>query len=77
MLLGRRPECARLDALLSSMREGRSEVLVISGEAGVGKTALLDHTLQSASDVQTLRVAGVESEMELPHAACTSCVCRC
>ncbi|MEV6105163.1 AAA family ATPase [Streptomyces sp. NPDC051940] len=69
MLLGRRPECARLDALLSSIREGRSEVLVISGEAGVGKTALLDYALQSAPDVRTLRVAGVEPETELPHSA--------
>ena len=68
-LLGRRPETARLDALIASMREGRSEVLVIVGEAGVGKTALLDYALQSASDIRILRVAGVESEMELPHAA--------
>ncbi|GAA1989946.1 LuxR family transcriptional regulator [Catenulispora subtropica] len=51
------------------MREGRSDVLVMLGEAGVGKTALLDHALQSASDVQILRVSGVESEMELPYAA--------
>ncbi|MFD0630334.1 AAA family ATPase [Catenulispora yoronensis] len=51
------------------MREGRSDVLVLLGEAGVGKSALLDHALQSASDVQVLRVSGVESEMELPYAA--------
>ncbi|GAA2024620.1 LuxR family transcriptional regulator [Catenulispora yoronensis] len=69
MLFGRRAECARLDALLKSMREGRSDVLVLLGEAGVGKSALLDHALQSASDVQVLRVSGVESEMELPYAA--------
>ena len=69
MLLGRRTETARLDSLLASMREGSSEVLVLSGEPGVGKTALLDYALRSASDVRILRVAGVESEMELPHAA--------
>ena len=69
MLIGRRTECARLDALLSSMRRGRSEVLALSGEAGVGKTALLDYVLRSASDTRILRVAGVESEMELPYAA--------
>ena len=68
-LLGRRPECARLDALLAAMREGHSEVLVLSGEAGAGKTALLDYALRSASDTRILRVAGVESEMELPYAA--------
>lgn len=69
MLLGRHAECARLDALLSQMREGRSAILVMSGEAGVGKTALLDYVLRSASDSRILRVAGVESEMELPYAA--------
>ena len=69
MLLGRHAECARLDALLSQMREGGSAILVMSGEAGVGKTALLDYVLRSASDCRILRVAGVESEMELPYAA--------
>jgi DNA-binding CsgD family transcriptional regulator len=69
MLLGRDAECARLDALLSQMREGRSAILVMSGEAGVGKTALLDYVLRSASDSRILPVAGVESEMELPYAA--------
>ncbi|MFF8911047.1 AAA family ATPase [Streptomyces olivaceoviridis] len=42
MLLGRRTECATLDALLKAMRDGRSEALLLLGEAGVGKTALLD-----------------------------------
>ncbi|NUP49484.1 MAG: AAA family ATPase [Catenulispora sp.] len=69
MLLGRRAECSRLDALLSAMRAGSSEVLVISGEAGVGKTALLDYVLRSAADTRILRVSAVESEMELPCAA--------
>ncbi|MEU4389127.1 AAA family ATPase [Kribbella sp. NPDC023855] len=69
MLLGRRAECARLDGLLGAMRTGGSNVLVVLGEAGVGKTTLLDYARQAAGDVQVLRVSGVESEMELPYAA--------
>ncbi|MEV2273822.1 AAA family ATPase [Nonomuraea africana] len=69
MLLGRRTECAALDALLKAMRDGRSEALVLLGEAGVGKTALLDYAQQAGGDLKVLRVAGVESEMELPYAA--------
>lgn len=69
MLLGRRAECARLEALLKATREGRSDVLVVLGEAGVGKTALIDYARQAAADVQIVRVTGVESEMELPYAA--------
>ncbi|MFE3229802.1 ATP-binding protein [Nocardia sp. NPDC059228] len=69
MLFGRRAECARLDALLKEARDGHSAVLVVLGEAGVGKTALLDYALHAGADVRILRVAGVESEMELPYAA--------
>ncbi|MFF8770780.1 ATP-binding protein [Kitasatospora sp. NPDC015120] len=69
MLLGRGAECARLDALLRAMRDGRSDALVVLGEAGVGKTALLDHALRTGADARILRVAGVESEVELPYAA--------
>ncbi|MBO1413243.1 AAA family ATPase [Streptomyces sp. FH025] len=68
-LFGRRTECARLDALLKAMRDGRSDVLVVLGEAGVGKTALLDHALRTGADARILRVAGVESEVDLPYAA--------
>ncbi|MEY9928865.1 DNA-binding CsgD family transcriptional regulator [Catenulispora sp. GP43] len=68
-LLGRRAECARLDALLKATREGASGVLVLSGEAGIGKTALLDHAVRSAVGVRVLRASGVESEMDLPYAA--------
>ncbi|HEY6760012.1 MAG TPA: AAA family ATPase [Baekduia sp.] len=68
-LRGRDTERAALDDLLASARAGRSETLVLRGEAGVGKTALLDYAVESASDFRVLRVAGVESEMELPFAA--------
>ena len=67
-LRGRRSECAVLDALVAGMRGGRSGVLVVRGEAGVGKTALLEYAVESASDVRVLRAAGVESEMELAFA---------
>jgi DNA-binding CsgD family transcriptional regulator len=68
-LLGRQDECAALDRLLDGARAGRSGVLVLHGEAGVGKTALLDYTIGSAADMLVLRAAGVESEMELAYAA--------
>ena len=69
MLRGRRDECAVLDRLLDSARAGQSGALVLEGEAGVGKTALLDYASSSASDLRVLRAEGVESEMELAFAA--------
>ena len=68
-LRGRRDECARLDGLLAGARAGRSAALVMRGEAGVGKTALLEYVAESAADLRVLRAAGVESEMELAFAA--------
>jgi DNA-binding CsgD family transcriptional regulator len=68
-LRGRRDECAALDRLLRGARAGRSGALVLEGEAGVGKTALLDYAIASASDLRVLRASGVESEMELAFAA--------
>jgi DNA-binding CsgD family transcriptional regulator/tetratricopeptide (TPR) repeat protein len=67
-LRGRRDECARVEGLLEGARGGRSGVLVIGGEAGVGKTALLEFATQSALGLTIVRVAGVESEMELAFA---------
>jgi DNA-binding CsgD family transcriptional regulator len=58
-----------LDGLLERARDGQSGVLLVRGEAGVGKTALLEYTVGSASDFSVLRTAGVESEMELAFAA--------
>src|SRR5580693_1932948 len=69
MLLGRLPERAALSQLLDGARAGRSGVLVMHGEPGVGKTALLEYAVESAAGLRVVRVAGVESEMELAFAA--------
>src|SRR5580658_5664991 len=69
MLLGRLPERAALSGLLAAARAGRSGVLVVRGEPGVGKTALLDWAVGSAAGLRVVRVAGVEPEMELAFAA--------
>src|SRR5436305_14078524 len=68
-LLGRAEECARLDALVGDVRQGESRSLVLRGEAGIGKTALLEYLVESASDLALVRAAGVESEMELAYAS--------
>src|ERR1700759_2968311 len=68
-LRGRREECAVLDRLCEGARAERSGVLVVRGEAGVGKTALLGYAIGSASDMLVVRASGVESEMELAFAA--------
>jgi hypothetical protein len=57
------------DRLLGAVRAGRSGALVVHGEPGVGKTALLEYAIGSASDLRVLRATGVESEMELAFAA--------
>ena len=69
VLHGRQEECAVLDGLLGRARAGQSGVLLVRGEAGVGKTALLEYAVGSASDFRVVRTAGVESEMELAFAA--------
>jgi hypothetical protein len=69
VLRGRDDECAVLDRLLEEARAGRSGVLVLRGEAGAGKTALLRDAIASASDLMVVRAVGVESEMELAYAA--------
>ena len=58
-----------LDRLLEKARGGESAALVIRGEAGVGKTALLRYAARQAAGFRVAQVAGVESEMELPYAA--------
>jgi DNA-binding CsgD family transcriptional regulator len=67
-LLGRADECAVLDEVLGDVRRGRSRSLVLRGEAGIGKTALLEYLVESAPDLTLARAAGVESEMELNYA---------
>src|SRR4051794_17696361 len=68
-LRGRSEELALLDRLLAGTRAGHSGVLVLRGEAGFGKMALLDHAIQSAADLTVLRADGTESELELAFAA--------
>jgi Cdc6-like AAA superfamily ATPase len=67
--VGREREVASLTRLVAAARRGESGVLVVRGDPGVGKTALLDHVVESASHARVLRAVGVESEMELPSAA--------
>jgi DNA-binding CsgD family transcriptional regulator/tetratricopeptide (TPR) repeat protein len=69
VLLDRSAECRALDALLADVRGGQSGVLVIRGEPGVGKTALMRHCAAKAEGFRCAQLSGVESEMELPLAA--------
>src|SRR4029453_79498 len=68
-LQGRSSECALLDDVLAALRAGESRTLLMHGEAGIGKTALLNYAIGSAADMRVLRAAGVESEMELAFAS--------
>jgi DNA-binding CsgD family transcriptional regulator len=63
--LGRTSEREQLDAMLAQARAGQSAVLVIRGEAGIGKTALLRYAARQASGLRTTEVEGVQAEMEL------------
>jgi DNA-binding CsgD family transcriptional regulator len=67
-LYGRRSQCSALDALVAGARAGQSQVLVIRGEAGIGKTALLEYLETNAVGCHVVRLAGVEAEMELAYA---------
>src|SRR4051812_13136236 len=67
-LRGRSRECEALDRLVDRVQGGQSQVLVTRGEAGVGKSALLDYVVDRASGCQVARAVGVESEMELAFA---------
>jgi len=68
-LFGRDAECATLEQIVTAVRTGDSRALVLHGEAGVGKSALLDRLAeQAAEDCRVLRASGVESEMELAFA---------
>src|ERR1700729_3408381 len=67
-LRGRSRERARLGRLLTGLRSGRSGVLVLRGEAGIGKTALLEQFIEQATGCTVARAAGVQADMELPFA---------
>jgi DNA-binding CsgD family transcriptional regulator len=67
-LRGRRRECEVLDRLLDAVRAGESRALVVRGEPGVGKTALLDYLVEHASGCRVVRATGVQSELGLTFA---------
>ena len=66
-LIGRQSECEALEQLLTDALEGHSQVLVLRGEAGVGKSALLSYLLEQVAGWHLARAVGVESEMELAY----------
>ena len=68
-LFGREREIAVLERLLNTVRDGHGAVLMLEGEPGVGKTALLQYAPEAAQDFRVVRTAGVEGEMELDYAA--------
>ncbi|EXG80358.1 ATP-binding protein [Cryptosporangium arvum] len=68
-LVGRRVEKERLEALIAAARDGRGEALVVSGEAGIGKSALLDHAVEVAAGFEVVRASGSELEREMAFAA--------
>jgi DNA-binding CsgD family transcriptional regulator len=69
MLIGRRNESDALDWVLSQAQRGHGEALIVLGEAGIGKTALIDGVVASASDLRVLCSTGNEVERELPFAS--------
>lgn len=68
-LFGRSRECGLLDQLISGVRTGHGGVLVIDGEPGIGKTALLDYAAAAAPDLRLVRATGVEAETDLAFAS--------
>ena len=70
-LVGREEQQAAIDRLLDAARDGRSGALVVRGDAGIGKSALLDHAVRSAgaTGMRVVRGVGIESEAELPFGA--------
>lgn len=69
MLVGRQRETAVVETALADVRNGLSAVLVVRGEAGIGKTALVEHAVRSVDETRLLRVTGIESETKFAHAA--------
>jgi AAA ATPase domain len=68
VLLDRVQECEQIEQLLGALRDGLSGTFVLRGEAGIGKTMLLEHAMESAVDLRVARVLGVESETDLDFA---------
>jgi predicted ATPase len=69
LLLGRENECQVLDDFLAAALKGEGGALVLHGDPGVGKTALLEYAVTSAREFDVFRTVGSEAEMELPYAA--------
>src|SRR5215468_7085848 len=67
-LVDRQREREALDCLVQDLRSERGRALVVRGEAGVGKSALVEYAAGAAPDIRVARAAGVESEMELAFA---------
>jgi DNA-binding CsgD family transcriptional regulator len=80
LLRGRRSECEALDHVVAGVLAGQSRAVVLRGEAGVGKTVLLEYLAGRASQCRVVQAAGVEAEMELPfaglHQLCASMLDR-
>jgi alpha-D-ribose 1-methylphosphonate 5-triphosphate synthase subunit PhnL len=80
VLLGRRSECDVLDQLVVAVRAGEGRAVVIHGEAGIGKTALLDYAAEKAENFRVEHASGVEWEMDLAfaglHQLCTQMLDR-
>jgi DNA-binding CsgD family transcriptional regulator len=68
-LLGRQRERAVLERLLDAARDGHGAVLLVEGDPGVGKTALLEYAVEAGEDFRVVQAAGVEGEMKLDYAA--------
>ena len=71
MLLGRASECARIQAALDAALAGESAVIVVSGEPGIGKSALLEYAVTAGDGMTVLATRGFESESELAFASLT------
>jgi predicted ATPase len=69
VLVGRETECAAIDEVIERARGGTAGTLVLSGEAGVGKTALLEYAVASAEGMTVVRALGVETEAEIEFSA--------
>ena len=76
MLAGRETEQRQIGQLLRQALAGTSGVLVLRGDPGIGKTALVDYAADRAGPMRILRVTGIEAEMELAFAGCTRCCIR-
>jgi hypothetical protein len=77
VLHGRGPERARVEALIAAARDGHSGALVLRGEAGIGKSAMLAYAAGLARELTVLRGTGIETESELPFAGIHRLYCPC